>query len=350
MSALQASNFFEKVNKKVDYGSRHTVALKLTDDGHEFIEFINEATDIRLNDFNSYNKKEKEAIIRISFFQMLERANFDISEINHLINEDFKIIKNKYPSNTVFLFSPYQTLDKQIVDNALSDYIKISDNNRIFNKSIPDEYYNFTEKRQFQNDLIISEKLSSEKRPVINKISNKIEDYGREMDIDKIVSKIFNEYKDSNQKTFYPLVKDLFTIIDFKCELPRKGVNYERWDAIIKHPEKSIPIEIKSPGEEIFISVKAIRQALENKIILLSRKTYKTEYDIPSLVVGYKLPNKRSEVENLLIDIESTYNIKIAIFGLKSLLELAVKKVLLNKNINKSDFYNLGGLINVKDF
>ena len=34
---------------------------------------------------------------------------------------------------------------------------------------------------------------------------------------------------------------------------------------------KIIPIEIKSPSEELYVNVKGIRQALENKIILESR-------------------------------------------------------------------------------
>jgi hypothetical protein len=44
----------------------------------------------------------------------------------------------------------------------------------------------------------------------------------------------------------------------------------------------SIPIEIKSPGEEMELSVKALRQAVENKVILLSRNQFPTrrgDYD-----------------------------------------------------------------------
>ena len=42
-------------------------------------------------------------------------------------------------------------------------------------------------------------------------------------------------------------------------------------DAYVKVNSVDIPIEIKSPTEEEFLSTKAVRQALENKIILLSR-------------------------------------------------------------------------------
>lgn len=52
-------------------------------------------------------------------------------------------------------------------------------------------------------------------------------------------------------------------------------------------------VEIKSPTEEMHISVKAIRQALENKIILLSRKTYITTNKCSTYAVGYFPPNDR---------------------------------------------------------
>ena len=67
--------------------------------------------------------------------------------------------------------------------------------------------------------------------------------------------------------------------------------------------------EIKSTGEETEISVKAIRQALENKIIFLSRKQYKTDNETTSLAIGYNLPNMRSEVFELIEDIHNSFKL-----------------------------------------
>lgn len=100
----------------------------------------------------------------------------------------------------------------------------------------------------------------------------------------------------ATQPVFYPLIADLFCILGFNCTATRAGINYERWDAIAIDDDFTIPIEIKSPSEEEYISIKAVRQALENKIILLSRKTYNTDWDTVSLAVGYHMLHDRAEV------------------------------------------------------
>ncbi len=114
----------------------------------------------------------------------------------------------------------------------------------------------------------------------------------------------------------------------------RQGDNGARWDAIITSPLPAIPIEIKSPGEEERISIKAVKQALENKIILLSRKTYNTTEEATSLVVGYKCPNKRAEVSSLISAIYEAYGYKIGVISLDVLLTLVVAKVLDGKSVS----------------
>lgn len=115
-----------------------------------------------------------------------------------------------------------------------------------------------------------------------------------------------------------------FRIIGVDCHKSRDGVNGERWDAMIRDSKRSIPIEIKSPTEEMHISVKAIRQALENKIILLSRKTYITTEECSSYAVGYLAPNARAEVVDLISDIKTTFGYRIAVFDIESLIRVSV--------------------------
>jgi hypothetical protein len=118
---------------------------------------------------------------------------------------------------------------------------------------------------------------------------------------------------------------------------------------MIIDPIFSIPIEIKSPGEEEFISVKGVRQALENKIVLLAREAYTTMPETTSLVVGYKLPNNRSEVNTLVSDIKKAYNINIGIIDLESLLYLVGISFFENKEHSQSDLQLLHGFIDVSD-
>ena len=97
------------------------------------------------------------------------------------------------------------------------------------------------------------------------------------------------------------------------------------------------------------ISVKAIRQALENKIILLSRKTYITTNQCSTYAVGYFPPNDRSEVSDLIENIKKTFGYSIAVFDIGSLIKVSVNIILFNKGIDLEKLYGLEGIISVKD-
>jgi hypothetical protein len=165
----------------------------------------------------------------------------------------------------------------------------------------------------------------------------------------KIVEILFEEFRSAKKEVFYPLVADLFRVLGFDCHAPRPGINYERWDAIAVDESRTIPIEIKSPTEEEFISIKGVRQALENKIILLSRKIYKTDMETVSLVVGYRTPNNRAEVISLIEAIKDAFGIRIGVIDFYSLIELAVNAIGKNKPVEMDDIRRMEGLINVDD-
>ena len=139
----------------------------------------------------------------------------------------------------------------------------------------------------------------------------------------------------------------MFTLLGLDCSESRQGDNGARWDALIKDDTNSIPIEIKSPTEEIRLSLKAVRQALENKVILLSRKAYPTHLDTTSLVVGYELPNTRAEVTKLINDIYNTYNIRIGVIGLRTLFAMAISAISNGKRIEAEKLNEVKGILNV---
>lgn len=107
--------------------------------------------------------------------------------------------------------------------------------------------------------------------------------------------------------------------------------------------EQSTPIEIKSPTEETHLSLKAIRQALENKVVLLSRETYHTCPETTSLVVGYYLPNDRAEVTNLINDFKTTYGYRIGVLDLKTILTMGVTIIIDNKTFDITKFNRMEG-------
>ena len=168
-------------------------------------------------------------------------------------------------------------------------------------------------------------------------------------DLEAIIEQVMMEYTGTAKDSFYPAVEEILSYLGFPCEGSRVGVNYQRMDALIADDKESIPVEIKSPAEQQFISVKGVRQALENKIVLTARKYCKAEWDTTSLVVGYELPPNRSEVANLVDDIYDAYKITIGIVDFRSLIRLTLLKLLQNREPKPDDLRRLRGIIQIND-
>lgn len=122
---------------------------------------------------------------------------------------------------------------------------------------------------------------------------------------------------------FYDIIGLILKHIGFKnAHVSRGGDVNNRMDAIIIDDENSIPIEIKSPGESKEINIKSIRQACENKFIILSRRFYNTTDDTTSLAIAFRYPPERSDVYELIDDIKKAYNFNIGIIDIDDLLSL----------------------------
>ena len=103
--------------------------------------------------------------------------------------------------------------------------------------------------------------------------------------------------------------------------------NYQRWDGWVDLGGIVAPIEIKSPSEEMALSTKAIRQALENKVVLLARGGLNTSEDTTTLIVGFQIPTERGEMSTLIDDVFHAYQINIGVIDLKMLVLLAIYAV-----------------------
>lgn len=340
-------------NNKVYPGSRGMVIMRLTKKGRERVFWLQNALDIRRDYVNSLDENMKESIIRVSFYNMLGRAGFDMEPVMPVLKKDFKVCRELLGKDVDILYSPYQTTKTFVVNSAL-DYspekqIVLGDEDKAKLINNEDDVSNDNSHRSTVRisegaaERIKSEDVNSARLEIAELLDGCT-------DVIAVMQHLFQKYSLAKKDVFYPLVGDLFSIIGFNCQVPRSGINYERWDAMLADNYKSIPIEIKSPTEEEYISVKAIRQALENKIVLLSRKTYTTDWETTSLVVGYKLPNNRAEVASLIEAIKKSYGIKIGVIDFYSLLELAVKSISYKMQIIHEDIRAMEGLINVKDF
>jgi hypothetical protein len=346
LGVLKWAGWAKDVRKRV-YG-RSTVFYELTEQGAMIATGLTNSFDLRGEDIKKLDKSTQKAVILISFYNMLNESGFDVSEVFNDQNKDFKTVEQLYGEPTNILFSPFQEIDPDYVQSlfpkiAGSAIVDIQEK-RLFSKTT-DETQNKIFKSNVQ--LKYGSKESARFESDILSLFEKL--YKKEKNIDAVVEVIKEGFKEANKDVFYPFVSQLFRILGYDSEVSRAGMNYQRWDAIIIDDKKSIPIEIKSPGEEQFISVKAVRQALENKIILLAREQYPTTKEATSLVVGYHIPNDRSEVNGLISDIHKAFNVVIGVIDLRSLLLLVGKMLLEGKVHNKDDLAKLQGIIDVTD-
>lgn len=169
----------------------------------------------------------------------------------------------------------------------------------------------------------------------------------QDINLETIIKELINKYDSLDENKFYPLVSDILSLSGLNCKCSRAGNHSSRWDAIIEDVNYSIPIEIKSPSEEKHLGLKAIRQALENKVMLLSRKTYITDLKSLSLVIGFKEPTNRTESEELILAIKDRFNINIGLLDFQNLIYILINSIYYKRSIEINDFKKLGGIINV---
>lgn len=331
-----------------DYYGIPNIFLVLTDDGRREAQRIRLCRDIRGGDLLTSDSDTKAAIVRIAFYQMLDRAGYDLTTLHDQLASDFEQAASFLADRTTpILFSPFQELDPQYVNQLFPQVsgtkevkpsrLDIPDNQEILPQLV-------SEVSLVRSATGIGKPGSSDVEALFTDAASKVGN-----NPSRVADYIAEQFGEANKTVFYPLIARLFTALGYDCEHSRSGVNYQRWDAIIIDPDYSIPIEIKSPGEEEFLSVKAVRQALENKVILMSRNSYKTQPHTTSLVVGYNLPNDRSEVASLIADIHKAFGIVIGVIDLRSLLFLVAATILQGKVHNVEELRNLHGIIRVTD-
>ena len=333
----------ERTNKL--FPPKSLECLKLTPHGNEVADSLKELKDMRLEEFRSYSTNIQQALIRLGVYGMLERAGYDIKPVQDIIDRDTAACASVLKGRKL-LFSPYQTIRVEEVDSALGlsrklttakssgSYVDVTKRTASLSRNI--ELREGSRAASELNDSSLQHFCDTIKRH---------HKQGRSKE--KIVQSVFDEMVIATQTRFYPFIAMLFRVLGFDASTSRPGDNGARWDAIIVDKTDSIPIEIKSPTEEQHISLKAIRQALENKVILLSRETHPTRAKTTSLAVGYYLPNDRAEVTNLILDFKTTYGFSIGVIDLATLLKMAVSIILDGSTFNRDDLIELEGFANV---
>jgi hypothetical protein len=304
---------------------------------------------------------EQANLILVSHYEMLDRTGFDISPVNGRVEAAKEALrpalKSLHAENTSILFSPFQSLSIGDIARVFPPRITSqgggagSEPLSLFDLIAGDQPNTQQVGRDDRSHLFVAPRLvrgaaipGAASAPLKSELSTLLGKYGTPHRAAAVFAKA---HERDTQTVFYPLVTHLFQVMGFRSDYSRAGVNYQRWDACLWIDEFAVPIEIKSPTEEVFLATKAIRQALENKVILLSRGGLPTTRDLTSLVVGYKIPNERGDMSNLIDNVFSAYGLRLGVIDLQSLAYLALRFIAEGVTMDADQLSALCGFIDV---
>lgn len=323
--------------------------LTVTGEGRIAADRVSAGIDLRLGDFIVAPDYIKGPLIIASHYRMLERGGFDVRSVESAISRAESAIAGAGYRGDI-LFSPFQQLARSTIAKYAPELL-VTEGVDATDSFTAESAAGVGVKRAAAPAILVqvtsgTHRTFDRTERVEQMLLEKLLEVGGQLE--EATEFFVRVYASANQDVFYPLVADLMTVIGFDCQVTRSGVNNAREDALIRDPTDSIPIEIKSPGEETELSVKGVRQALENKIILLAREGHPTQRSTTSLVIGFNPPNERSEVHELVDDIFNTFKINVGVIDFRTLLTLALKRVLSKKPLSLPGFTTMKGLLRVE--
>jgi hypothetical protein len=353
IAIMRDCGWTEKARLPFAKGGRTFEVHKLTPRGNEVAQWLEAAADVRVDQVDRLPAEEKAALSIAAHYAMLERSGFDVKPVEQKLTLQAPQLKSALdrlgvqPGQPV-LFSPFQSLSVADTRKIFSATEEARSGEREQEKQIAGHVIG----RGSRDHLFVEPKFVPQSAGAGEKDTQALETELRALrekhGSDKAAAAAFAVSRAADTRTqFYPLISQIFRLLGFKSDYSRAGVNYQRWDAAVWLDEVAVPIEIKSPTEEAFLSTKAIRQALENKVVLLARGGLKTRRDMTSLIVGYQIPNERGDMSSLIDDIDKAFNLKIGVIDLASLALLAIRAVVDRLTIEAAQLGQLRGFLNV---
>ncbi len=323
---------------------------KLTEKGRAVASRVANALDLRAADVERLEPEERTAIAVLAHFQMLDRAGFDVSPVAERMEAAravaVPVLARLGGSEEALLFSPFQALSLNDIAATFPAQAAAPRIGRVAGTSVP-----AAAGRDDRSHLFVAPRLVVTQSAIVaqaDAVRNELEDLLLRHGTPVHAAAAFAlAHARDTQTEFYPLVTFLFRILGFRSEHSRAGVNYQRWDACVWVGEEVLPVEIKSPTEEEFLSTKAVRQALENKVIFLSRGGMQTRRELTSLVVGFKLPSERGDMSNLIDDVFAAYGLRLGVIDLTSLAHLAARRIAEGVTIEGVQLGQLRGFLDV---
>lgn len=337
ISSLEFTGWFKR--KKLKLYGKSSLFLILTEKGKIIVEQIKKSLILK-GDSIDIESDDAKIISELAMLCMFRRANFDVDE--EIRKYDFKLEQLCLQSGkSDIIFSPFQYFSGTELEFVLPNYIlqKGTEHRTV-------EIETNMNILSIKSEAVVEAKKSElSKNERMNKILlSRISTVNG--DLNKATNIFMNDIVSMKQKDFYPLVANILGyIFNRDAFAPPAGNNNMRYDVMIPDDNYSIPVEVKSPTEEEMLSVKAIRQAVENKVLLLARKPYNTTFEVSSFACGFKLPNDRSDVYKLIEEIYKTYGISVAILDMASLINVAFYCAKNKKYYDVSEFIGKRGVI-----
>ncbi|MBB5349570.1 hypothetical protein JWG42_14285 [Desulfoprunum benzoelyticum] len=324
----------------------------LTEKGQALADRVFASVDLRVNDAARLTPEECKALAVVAHFRMLERSGFDIAPVGGRLADAeavvVPVLERLGTDGRNLLFSPFQSLSLGEIAAAFPVHAQTEQfeegASRAAVAAAPDGRDDRSHLFVPPNMVAAEEAGSGGPDALRVELNGLLEAHGSI----EVAAAVFAEYHARDtQVAFYPLVTHLFQILGYKSDYSRAGVNYQRWDAYVMVDGCALPIEIKSPTEEIMLSTKAVRQALENKVILLSRGGLETRPELASLIVGYRLPNERGEMSNLIDDVFKAFSLRLGVIDLTTLVHLALRAMRDGVSIDDRQLSQLRGFLGV---
>lgn len=351
IALLRDLGWAEKGTANFANGRKYS-SLHLTERGWTQAKRIEAAVDLRVDDVEALKPEERVAISVLAHFRMLERSGFDIEPLAARISDAEAIgasaLKRLGADGQTLLFSPFQSLSLDDIKAAFPSRSQIA---QVEEGTAQIAIVNAPDGRDDRSHLFVHPNFVAADGSEVNGPDALREELAALLDaggtIDAAAAAFSVNHSSDTQTAFYPLVTHLFQILGLKSDYSRAGVNYQRWDACVWVGDHALPVEIKSPTEEVMLSTKAVRQALENKVILLSRGGLETQRNLTSLVVGNRLPNERGEMSNLIDDVFNAFGLRLGVIDLTTLAHLALRAVRDGVTIDAEQLSQLRGFLDV---
>lgn len=327
-------------------------AWYLTDKARAILGRLKDSVDLRVEEMELLELEERQVLAFYSHFRMMAQAGFDTSKFENEIASAERQVKDLFKKLAVsdgnVLFSPFQSLLPQDLQAVFPSSVRAARVEKGLKQVVEVTSLAGRDSRShlFVHPIMLPSESVGKGGPGTLRLEL-AELLKAHSTLEEAADAFVDSHARDTKTEFYPLVSHLFQILGFDSENSRPGVNYQRWDAYVRVDNYYLPVEIKSPTEEVALSTKAIRQALENKVIQLSRAGLETQRELSSLVVGYRIPNERGEMSNLIDDVFNAFGLRIGVIDLTSLTRLALCVVKYGKTIEPSQLSKLLGYLDV---